>query len=146
MLAATLASGGFGWLSTSTARAVPEERYLFRDGVVRDAVTGLDWQRHVGPQEVPFDGTAAVCAALETDGGGWRVPTIRELSSLFDAGRFGPAVDPVAFPDTPGVFHWSSTLLTGDSGTGWGVFYYGDVLQNAVHGRARVRCVKTAAR
>ncbi len=40
---------------------------------------------------------------------GWRLPNIKELSSLVDASRFNPAIDGNAFPLTANAIYWSST-------------------------------------
>jgi hypothetical protein len=40
---------------------------------------------------------------------GWRLPNIKELSSLVDATRFNPAIDGNAFPLTANAIYWSSS-------------------------------------
>jgi hypothetical protein len=46
---------------------------------------------------------------------GWRLPTIRELNSIVDFGRFDPAIDPKYFPNSRGSgssTFWSSSIYS----------------------------------
>lgn len=49
---------------------------------------------------------------------GWRLPNVRELSSLVDARRESPAIETGAFPSTPQGCFWSSTPVNGGSPVG----------------------------
>lgn len=52
----------------------------------------------------------------------WRLPNVRELSSIVDRSRSNPAIDPAAFPATPVNVFWSASPLVGyASGYAWGV-------------------------
>lgn len=42
----------------------------------------------------------------------WRMPTIKELRSIVDHGRFGPAIDPGFFPNTTSSVVWSGSLYS----------------------------------
>ncbi len=92
------------------------------DGTVTDHCTGLMWQKDTadvngdGRVSPEWDGGDLVqwCNALTYCEGlsfaghdDWKLPDVRELQSIVDYGRFGPAMDPVfgAFPD----WYWSST-------------------------------------
>ena len=52
----------------------------------------------------------------------WRLPNVKELSSLADKSRRNPAIDPVAFPDTLEDFYWSSSPYI-DRACAWGVTF-----------------------
>ena len=52
--------------------------------------------------------------------GDWRLPTIEELSTLVDAGRSAPAIDPL-FSDTVEAYYWSSTPYAADPIFAWTV-------------------------
>ena len=70
----------------------------------------------------------------------WRLPNVKELSSLVDRSRREPAIDAKAFPATPSKWFWSSSPYVGGSGSAWYVdfndgvvvSYYGRYLNNAV--------------
>jgi hypothetical protein len=82
----------------SNGSGLPHARRLeASDGVVRDRVTGLDWQR--APAEAGSTSQAvAMCEALVQGArDDWRLPTRVELVSLVDATRSAPAFDADAF-------------------------------------------------
>jgi hypothetical protein len=90
-----------------------------QDGTITDQATGLMWQQNeVLPRN--WEQALAYCEKLElgehTD---WRLPTIKELSSLVDENRINPAVDTTAFPGARAVPYWSSTTFTGHAGFAW---------------------------
>lgn len=100
---------------------------------VTDSKTGLVWRRcaegmvwkgstcandPVFPNH--FGAETRVKAAVAT-GQAWRLPTMKELSSIVAVREAGPgsaAIDPVAFPATPLARFWSS------SSVGRGYFMY----------------------
>ncbi len=90
------------------------------DGLtVHDNVTGLTWQRAYAERK-GWTGAKDVCADLNSAGLGgdsdWRLPTIKELYSLWDASEGWPYLDTNAFPhptvDSHGIF-WSSNKYAG---------------------------------
>jgi hypothetical protein len=102
------------------------------DGTVSDTCTGLMWQKDTadtngdGARDVS-DGLSwchalAYCEDL-TFGGhdDWRLPNVRELQSIVDYGRIGPAIDPVFSTFFGG--YWSSTSSAGGYGVAWLVFF-----------------------
>lgn len=52
------------------------------NGVVYDTDTGLDWEQRAGAEWIDYPGAKDYIAGLTLDGGGWRMPTIGELSDL----------------------------------------------------------------
>lgn len=90
------------------------------DGTVTDGLTGLTWLRDAGcfaPQSWA-DASATVAAfnagSTSCDGyvagtfDDWRLPNVKELSSLSDRSRLGPAIATEEFVNI-GSFYWSST-------------------------------------
>ena len=123
--------------------AVSAQPYVIStDGTeVTDQKTGLIWQRC--PEGMVFGGgtctgTTALtytheaalqrAAAVTSLTAAWRLPSVKELSSIADKTLSNPAIDPAAFPATPASFFWSSSPYVGLPAYAWGVyFYYGHV-------------------
>jgi len=126
------------------------------DGTIRDAVTGLVWEKlsndgslhDVDGLYTWYDAFGVKIAALNTPpcfAGhcDWRLPNRRELESLVDAGRRAPAVAPAFHSScTPGCsvsacscalsaqadYFWSSTSYVDSPDLAWAVnFNVGDV-------------------
>ena len=118
------------------------------DGVVHDAVTGLDWSA-ASSGTVDLAGAEAHCEGLSAGGLEWRVPRRHELVTLVDFGADGPAlVDGDLFDGAglfPDVSYWTTTPYAGDpTAVVWTVdFQNGTVARadEAVAGEHRVRCV-----
>jgi hypothetical protein len=109
-------------------------------GLVVDHATGLTWQQQLDPDSFTWDGARAHCAGL---GEGWRVPSLTELQSVIDDEKEYPAVDPVAFPDTPSVVFWTSSPRAAGEGAAWYVdFFYGATDADVPERLYRVRCVR----
>ena len=108
---------------------------------VTDTKTGLTWQRCSAGQS--WDGrTCAGSATTYTHEQalayakkqtGWRLPTVKELSSLADKGHSNPAIDTTAFPATASDGYWTSSPLVGYPDLAWGVLF--DVGSVGYYGR-----------
>lgn len=62
------------------------EYIAYANGVVRDTRTGLEWM--VGPdRDMTWRETRHWVENLQAAGGGWRMPTVDELKSLYEKGR-----------------------------------------------------------
>ena len=98
----------------------------------------LEWQADVPDEEFTWEAAKAYAASL---GDGWRLPTIKELLTLVDYDRRGPACS--VFPDCPCDWFWSSSPVSGDSTAAWLVnFNYGYTNNADVSDTNRVRCVR----
>jgi len=105
------------------------------DGTVTDPTTGLVWMRCSMGQDwdgMTCTGTAktytfdeanalTVTFAGQSD---WRVPNIRELQTIVDRSVISPAIDKVAFPNTPASNFWSASAYAGNSFQAWYVYFY----------------------
>jgi len=97
------------------------------NGIVRDNVTGLEWVQDgnvmatrnssfdkdstAGDGRVTWQHALDYVALLNAEEylghEDWRLPTVRELSSLVDSSRYNPSIDPVFSTMASG--YWSST-------------------------------------
>jgi hypothetical protein len=78
--------------------------------IVRDSVTGLEWQAVAFDKKMTWKEAEKACRDLRLGGhSDWRLPTRVELLTLVDDTRFNPAIDTDAFPNTPSDWFWTST-------------------------------------
>jgi Protein of unknown function (DUF1566) len=122
---------------------------------VTDAKTGLIWRRC--PEGMTANGgactgtqifitheaalTRASTQATAT-GVAWRLPNIKELSSIADKSR-SPAYDTVAFPVFSALFFWSSSPNVTDSNFAWNVIFVdGSVVSSSRGAPHSVRLVR----
>lgn len=116
------------------------------DGTVHDAATGLVWQQEFSPTARTQPMAVSYCLSLTTAGGGWRLPTVLELSSIVDETRSDPQIDLVPFPDTPSEPFWSATPQYGSPTNGWLIGFNDTMLNNIVAvvntSTGRARCVR----
>ncbi len=118
------------------------ERFSISGEEVTDTRTGLVWKRCSEGQTLSGSsctGTAASytheqalvrakSANTANSTTGWRLPNVKELTSLADKGCQNPSIDSTAFPSTPSNWYWSSSPYVGTSGYAWVVdFGYGKV-------------------
>jgi hypothetical protein len=119
------------------------------DELVIDEVTGLAWQRELdeGPGESGgFTWQEALDHCDELDQGGYddfRLPTRIELVSLVDPSTTDPAIEVLAFPDTPGAAYWTASSLAGDPDQAYQLhFSFGDTSSSSKEVELTVRCVR----
>ena len=107
-----------------TTQAADRFTYSTDGSEVTDSRTGLIWRRCAegmtwsggtctGTEALYMHEEALLRAQMQT--GGWRLPNVKELSSIADRSRVNPAIDPTAFPKTPLDWFWSSSPYVGDS-------------------------------
>lgn len=109
---------------TAESPPPPEERYTFEgegsDATVTDEGTGLSWQRQLDPELRNHADALTYCDTLTAAGGGWRLPSVKELLTIVDETRVNPASDPEVFPDVPAfdeshqLSFWSGSAQGGD--------------------------------
>lgn len=133
--------------TSSTARAnAPLGRYVVSAGTVYDVKTKLTWQQSVAPTTYHYADAVTYCTSLGATlgGGGWRVPTIKELITLLDHSQSsGPWIDRTAFPSTPLHMFWSSTPMPTSSTGPWVVdFSIGTVSIPGMSDSNNIRCVR----
>ncbi|MBM4345431.1 MAG: DUF1566 domain-containing protein [Deltaproteobacteria bacterium] len=136
-------------LAASAALAkAPAGRFTVKSGaggdVVEDALMKRSWQRATAPGTYKWQSAKAYCSGLSLQGGGWRLPDVRELQSLVDFKEPGPTIDKSAFPDTEASDYWSTTAYQPSPSSGaWVVgFYDGYSNKHGIASSYRVRCVR----
>ena len=113
------------------------------DGTVRDASTGLIWQREASAEPMTWNDAKLACDALALGSGSWRLPSMSELQSLIDESKSDPAIDAAAFPATPSEGFWAATPLAGSTTAAWFVGFLDGIAYNALLEHPyRARCVK----
>lgn len=107
-------------------RTTTAPRYEHTADVVRDLVTGLEWQRTTTDAVYTWQAADAACEALVLGGhSDWKLPSEVELHSLLDLGNGYPSIAPQAFDDGIEAFHWSSTpVLQAHEGVPAGAHWY----------------------
>jgi len=112
------------WPCRGSSRVIPVDGATRVDGrgrfdvagsVVRDRATGLEWTRDadLARGTVRWEEALALVRRLDRRpvpaGSGWRLPTVNELDSLVDLGRWEPALpSPHTFAGVRDAY-WSST-------------------------------------
>jgi hypothetical protein len=74
----------------------------------------------------------------------WRLPNIKELSSIIEQRCYNPAINLSVFPATPGSYFWSSSPDADGSEVAWNVdFGYGYADNNLRNFNLHVRLVRS---
>jgi hypothetical protein len=118
-------------------------------GEEQDVETGLVWQQADSGTTMAFSAAAPYCSALALNGHTWRVPSIKELSTLVDddppISSVSPAIDTTTFPSTAASTpYWSSSLFDNEAATAhdpW-VINFEDGFTEYNQTAALVRCVR----
>jgi hypothetical protein len=116
------------------------------DGTVTDTQTGLMWTKAT-LGHMDFTDAEQACEELRTAKyPDWRLPTIAELLTLVDYGRYNPAIDTRVFPDTRADWYWTSTNAAWAPSCAWIVHFYNGYA-NYYHrsNRACVRAVRSVS-
>ncbi len=128
---------------------LPDE-YDTPNALTLDNKTGLIWKRCAEGQT--WNGQSCTGSAREFNRreaadyaarqGGWRMPTLKELSSLLDVTLDRPLLDELAFPNTNAKLFWSSSLSEHNQGT-WSVsFFSGDIHDYGIDVPGAIRLVR----
>ncbi len=75
--------------------------------VVLDNATGLTWQQ-TSPGSYNWTNAQTYCSTLSLSGTGWRLPSVRELSSLLDRSSTTNWIDATAFPGSAVAEFWTN--------------------------------------
>ena len=122
-----------------------ENNFQSSGAVVRDAATGLVWQRVGSAESIGFSEIPGYLSELNTNRFGgfddWRLPSLAEAWTLLEyRQRNGLHIDPLFGSDQKWI--WTSSIA--EDGYGWFLFFnYGrPIFQNAWGSHAYVRAVR----
>ena len=117
----------------------PDYRYtvaeISGDNVVTDNKTGLMWKQCSEGLTGADCGTGSLMSytwkqaldlPITEDFAGfsdWRVPNIEELRSIVAINCFNPAINEMAFPNTPSDWFWSASPFTENPGLAWNITF-----------------------
>jgi formylglycine-generating enzyme required for sulfatase activity len=110
-----------------TAAVAPPNQYsVVAEGEVRDNYTGLVWQRGYSESLLSWQAAVEYCATLGLNGQSWRLPSIREASTLVDEAQVAPSIDREMFPDTQygarsNDWYWASHTAAGNESAAWAI-------------------------
>ncbi len=151
MKLAILLLSGACIVTISPAQAQGRYNYSSDGSEVTDSQTGLIWRRCT--EGMAWSG--GTCTGIATNytheatllrattQSGWRLPNVKELTSIVDFSRTKPAIDLAAFPATSSGQYWSSSPYAGDSSYAWAVgFDFGMVNGVYRNGFVTVRLVR----
>ncbi len=117
-------------------------------GVVKDNATGLEWQDNYSDnggsiKYANWQGALDYCSVLGLDGGGWRLPSIEELETSLDYGKYNPSVTENIFEHISSLDYWSSTAYANDTSHAWSVNFQSGYFStlDKLYG-TYVRCVR----
>lgn len=115
----------------------PDAVYIDHDnGTVTDTRTGLMWKQCAEGQSgascsigaaLQFSWSGALNHAKSSDFAGyddWRLPNVKELSSLVEECRWVPAINTNRFPNSPSWYFWSGSPYAPDSNHTWYVYFF----------------------
>jgi hypothetical protein len=118
-------------------------------GEVRDNRTGLIWQTGGSDAALTLSDAENYCSTLTLGGASWRLPSVKEISTLVHENPpitdVSPAIDTSVFPGTvENGYYWSSSAFVAWSISGepqWGLNFF-DGFTGYGHSPARARCVR----
>jgi hypothetical protein len=162
-VAASMVATSFAWPVLGRADA-PVGRYVSQNGTVFDTETGLTWQRTDTSNTYEWAAAQSYCSSLNLQGGGWRLPNMKEIQTLVDESQLSltgesPCIDPIFLSEPgPDLWTWTSTpsaapcppppFQPGGCDMKWrhvcGTtgLEYGSVVNGGVSVLSRVRCVR----
>ena len=142
---------------TEVPSTTPAGRFLVHgNGTVTDTATGLIWAQCAEglSGSACTEGTAAIFTwadalirARDSTHAGytdWRLPNVKELSSIVEERCYAPAINLAVFPNTPSSDFWSASPYGYSSDGAWNVdFSYGIAYGGSHSGYSHVRLVRS---
>ncbi|MDP2167086.1 MAG: DUF1566 domain-containing protein, partial [Thermodesulfovibrionales bacterium] len=116
------------------------------NGTITDNVTGLMWQKQDDGTTKTWESALTDCEGLSLAGySNWRLPNIKELSSLVDDTKYNPVIDPL-FTNTNSSYYRSSTTDASGTSDAW-LVHFGSGYVDSYYSKTSslglyVRCVR----
>jgi hypothetical protein len=146
----------YGWdIAHAAGERYARTEEVAGEPVVVDNVSTLMWQGcpagQVGsmcendlPTLFAWEEAVQFCNDLDWSGrSDWRLPDYYDLGSIVDLGANNPAIDVVAFPNTPANVFWTSSSWSMDSTRAYFLIFFGWFAQlNVKTTTGLVRCVR----
>lgn len=123
--------------------SVAADRFTYKNKeTVADSLLALEWLRTIPANTYTLPDTVGWCNKVNASGGGWRMPTLRQLSSIIDRTKLAGTVDGAIFGGSESAI-WSYTLSAGDPAYAWVVdFSNGTISPQEIFSYASLRCVR----
>lgn len=116
------------------------------DASCSGTTTAYNWYQASGTYDATYNATTEnLCGYLALAGGGWRLPTKKEMINIVDYSITVPwtALVQTYFPSTAVDYYWSSTTRADNTDHAWLVaFFRGDAYPSPKDGNRSVRCVR----
>jgi len=122
---------------TAVPSTTPASRFADNgNGTMTDKSTGLMWARCpeglsgtacATGKAATFTWEEALIRARDSGLAGytdWRLPNVKELSSIVEERCYDPAINLDVFPNTPASYFWSASPLAYSSSSAWTVYFY----------------------
>lgn len=93
--------------------------YTISDDFVGDSITGLIWQRSVRDDISWYDAWDYCQGSTAGRKRDWRLPSIKELTSIADYGAYNPALNPIAFPQPNSGNCWAENTQAASATNAW---------------------------
>lgn len=124
------------------AEAPPGRYMVAGQGLVTDLRTGLTWQQTPDTAVHTWMTASTYCQNFSVSFSfGFRLPSLKELLTLVDPTRVMPAIDILAFPNTPPAWFWTASNRS-PMGPAAVSFDTGATSFFAATDSLRVRCVR----
>ncbi len=88
-----------------------ERSYTKLSGVVKDNITGLEWQDNIRSIKDTYENAQFICSSLNLNGTGWRLPEAEELNTLAIKGKAGTNIGTI-FENVETAFssYWTNSV------------------------------------
>lgn len=139
----------------SIMATTPSIRFIVNsDKTITDTATNLIWKPcSLGQTLDDCSGGSAKTYSwsealneIATNHSGWRLPNIKELSSIIELKCVRPSINSNVFPNTTQLYYWSSSPYAGTGHEAWNVFFgSGYQTYTSKTGRNYVRLVRNSS-